>query len=328
MRVVKYMPEYQQHFAQLNKAWLKKYFEIEPPDEAMLSDPADRILKNGGQIFFVEHQEQLIGTVALIFVREGVYELAKMAVDEAFQGIGAGKLLCNTAIEEAKKRNADKLILFTNLKLNTAIHIYRKLGFKYVDLEGQVFVRANIKMELLLKPQVTSKWFDRQFDLSFGVERFDHLLASLTNFPMTLQQTIDTIPEERLAYNEEGKWSVKENIGHLYLLEHLWRSRFQEMCMGKDQMSPADLSNTATGKALFNQYPIARLTKLLASERGKTITFLKQLSTEDLLKSSVHPRLKQPMRVIDLMYFVAEHDQHHLAAILNIIRRSQQKSQN
>ena len=103
----------------------------------------------GGHILFIEHQGKIIGTVALIYVKQGVYELAKMAVDEAFQGLGAGKILCSSAIEEAKKLNAEKLILFTNSKLKTAIHIYHKFGFKNVPLDEQQFKRANIKMELL-----------------------------------------------------------------------------------------------------------------------------------------------------------------------------------
>ena len=151
MKVIRYTPENQKHFERLNKAWLNKFFEVEPLDKTLLSQPEEFILRKGGYIFFVEHEGQIIGTVALIFIKQGVYELAKMAVDEAFQGLGAGKFLCSSAIEEAKKLNAEKLILFTNSKLQTAISIYHKLGFKDVPLDDQQFKRANVKMELVLK---------------------------------------------------------------------------------------------------------------------------------------------------------------------------------
>lgn len=151
MKITEYQTEFQQHFESLNKAWLNKYFTVEPLDEILLSQPEEMILKKGGHILFVEHQEKIIGTVALIFVKQGVYELAKMAVDETFQGLGAGKFLCSAAIEEAKKLNADKLILFTNSKLQTAINIYHKFGFKDIPLDEQQFKRANIKMELLME---------------------------------------------------------------------------------------------------------------------------------------------------------------------------------
>lgn len=35
----------------------------------------------------------------------------------------------------------------------------------------------------------------------------------------------------------------------------------------------------------------------------------------DLEPTGLHPRLKTPMRMIDLANFVAEHDDHHLASI-------------
>jgi hypothetical protein len=44
------------------------------------------------------------------------------------------------------------------------------------------------------------------------------------------------------------------------------------------------------------------------------------LNDEELLKSSLRPRLKTPMKIIDLAYFVAEHDDHHLASVREILR--------
>jgi hypothetical protein len=44
------------------------------------------------------------------------------------------------------------------------------------------------------------------------------------------------------------------------------------------------------------------------------------LKEEDVFKFSLHPRLKTPMRTIDLFTFVAEHDDHHLAKITEIVR--------
>jgi hypothetical protein len=34
----------------------------------------------------------------------------------------------------------------------------------------------------------------------------------------------------------------------------------------------------------------------------------------------VHPRLKAPMRLVDHLFFMAEHDDHHLAIIWGMIR--------
>ena len=87
MKIVPYKPEYQPHFERLNKAWLNKYFRVEPIDEWVLTNPEEAILKDGGTIIFAEYADQIIGTAALKLIQPGTYELTKMAVDEAFQGL-------------------------------------------------------------------------------------------------------------------------------------------------------------------------------------------------------------------------------------------------
>lgn len=322
MKIVRYKSEYQQYFEHLNKAWLSKYFKIEPLDEKLLSQPEEIILKNGGHILFAEHQGQIVGTVALILIKPGVYELAKMAVDEAFQGLGAGKLLCSAAVEEAKKLNAEKLILFTNSKLKTAINIYHKCGFKDVPLDEKQFERADTKMELLLRSGTTGKWFDRKFDFSFGMEMYGTLLARLQAAPNMFKQITSVLPAGVQVLKPGQKWSVKENIGHLILLEPLWQKRFEEIKKGSLGMSPADVSNRATDEMNFNKFSLQELTSSFTSQRAGTINFLNGVHQTDFSKRSIHPRLQQPMRIIDLMYFVAEHDWHHLDAVLNIIHQN------
>jgi N-acetylglutamate synthase-like GNAT family acetyltransferase len=151
MKIISYQSAHQKDFERLNKAWVSKYFKLEPLDEKYLSRPEEHILKKGGRILLAEHGGKIIGTVALVFIEEGVYELAKMTVDEAFRGMGAGKLLCRAAIEEAQKLKAEKLVLFTNSRLETAISIYHKSGFTTVPLQNQQYDRADVKMELQLR---------------------------------------------------------------------------------------------------------------------------------------------------------------------------------
>jgi len=148
MKIVDYKPEYQPHFERLNKAWLNKYFKVEPVDEWVLTNPEEAILKDGGEILFAEYDNQIIGTAALKLMEPGTYELTKMAVDEAFQGLGAGKLLCSTAISKAKALKAERLVLYSQTALKPAIGIYRKLGFTEIPFEKGVYKRADIKMEL------------------------------------------------------------------------------------------------------------------------------------------------------------------------------------
>lgn len=150
IEIISFKEELSEHFTELNLAWLKKYFVVEEIDNRMLSDPQKYIIDKDGFIFFAVIDKNVRGTFALIKVDEHVYELSKMAVDPAFQGKKIGNEMLKFCIEEAKKLHATKLILYSNTKLQPAIHLYRKFGFKETKIDNTEYERANIKMELCL----------------------------------------------------------------------------------------------------------------------------------------------------------------------------------
>jgi diamine N-acetyltransferase len=65
-----------------------------------------------------------------------------------------GAALIGAAIRKAKSLGAEKLVLYSNKVLQPAIHLYRKFGFKEVELEEGRLARCNIKMELQI-PAIT-----------------------------------------------------------------------------------------------------------------------------------------------------------------------------
>jgi ribosomal protein S18 acetylase RimI-like enzyme len=91
-----------------------------------------------------------VGTASLIRITDERYELAKMAVTESAQGLGIGQLLMDHCMSVAEKLNLKSLVLYSNTKLGSAIHLYRKYGFVEVPLDIVHYERANIKMEKLL----------------------------------------------------------------------------------------------------------------------------------------------------------------------------------
>lgn len=165
----------------------------------------------------------------------------------------------------------------------------------------------------------TVKWFDRKFDFQLDMAHFPGLLERLENSPSKFLEATGKIPELDLNFKPRGKWSIKEHIGHLCVLEPLWQKRFLEIKENSAEMSPADLQNTATNEALFDQYNLEEILRDFQQQRKGTIQLLKRCSGEEFRHSLRHPRLQQPMRIIDLMYFVAEHDGHHLENIQNTI---------
>lgn len=135
----------------LNLEWLKKHFRVEPKDEIVLSDPQGQIIDKGGMIFYAEYKDEIVGTVSLIKIDNTTFELSKMAVTDSVQGLGIGKKLILHCFAVAEAKGMEKLILYSNRKLLSAIHLYEKFGFVEVPLEGGVYERADIKMERIIR---------------------------------------------------------------------------------------------------------------------------------------------------------------------------------
>jgi putative acetyltransferase len=137
-------------FRKLNEAWIEKYFSLEQPDHEALGDPIGHIIEPGGHIFMACVEDQAIGCCALIPVREGVYEVAKMAVAEEYRGRGIGRKLLTHVIEQARAMGTSLLTLGSNTKLADAVHLYESLGFHHLPPEPSPYARANVFMELPL----------------------------------------------------------------------------------------------------------------------------------------------------------------------------------
>ncbi|MGZ9736267.1 GNAT family N-acetyltransferase [Flavobacterium sp. GNP002] len=135
----------------LNLEWLKKYFKVEPKDELVLSDPQGQIIDKGGMIFYAKYNDEIVGTVSLIKIDDTTFELSKMAVTDGVQGLGIGKKLMLHCLAVAEAKGMEKLILYSNRKLLSAIHLYEIFGFVEIPLEDGVYERADIKMERIIR---------------------------------------------------------------------------------------------------------------------------------------------------------------------------------
>jgi putative acetyltransferase len=145
-----------QAFRLLNEAWIQKHFGIEAKDRETLEDPETKILAKGGHIFLMVDGETPVGCCALLWLRTGVYEVAKMTVDESQRGRGLGRRLLAYVIEQAKALGAESLYLETNDSLLDAIHLYEELGFRHLPAERitpSPYVRANVFMELIFQDE-------------------------------------------------------------------------------------------------------------------------------------------------------------------------------
>ncbi|WP_298518250.1 helix-turn-helix domain-containing GNAT family N-acetyltransferase [uncultured Kordia sp.] len=147
--IISFDEKYADAFYNLNLEWLETFFYVEPHDKEVLSNAKSYIVDKGGHIFFAKDGERIAGTVALIKIEDNIYELSKMAVSPAFRGKKIGQKLMQHCLDFAKEQGFTKFILYSNRKLENAIYIYEKYGFKEIPVEeGSPYERSNIKMEL------------------------------------------------------------------------------------------------------------------------------------------------------------------------------------
>ncbi len=162
------------------------------------------------------------------------------------------------------------------------------------------------------------KWFERKFDFSNNQNIFPSIIERLKGTPILLEYKISSISEKKMKDKLHGEWSVQENIGHLIDLEPIWLGRLQDILIGEEIMRPVDLENNKTNLANHNSRNAKELVNEFLNIRRVLVNNLETLTVHDVFKSSLHPRLNTPMRIMDLFLFVAEHDDHHLARITEI----------
>lgn len=157
-----------------------------------------------------------------------------------------------------------------------------------------------------------TNWFDRTFLPIADNGLFPSILERLEGTPARLTDKIRRI-QRNLTLSINGKWSIQKEVGHLIDLEPLWHERALQIIGNQSNLLAADLTNRKTHETDYDGMDIAALLAQFTSLRSNLMAVLRSIKDEDLEKSAIHPRLGTPMRLIDLAFFVAEHDDHHLA---------------
>lgn len=151
--VIPFRPEYAADFRRLNLDWIERLFKVEAPDLKVLDDPAQAIIALGGMIFFALDGSAVVGTVAMIRGDGGLCELAKMGVATTHQRRGIGELLGRAGTAWARGQGFRRVFLETNSKLDNAIRLYERLGFRHAPWpHPSDYARGDVYMELELAP--------------------------------------------------------------------------------------------------------------------------------------------------------------------------------
>jgi uncharacterized damage-inducible protein DinB len=163
-------------------------------------------------------------------------------------------------------------------------------------------------------------WFSRKFSFDLEAWTYPNIVERLRGTPARIEERLRSVDKATLTRRVGDAWSIQENAGHLYDLEGLWSLRLDDFERGAERLSAADLQNRKTHDANHNSTPLADVLAKFRAARELNVRRLEAYDDRFILRTSLHPRLEQPMRVIDLMFFVAEHDDHHLATISQLLR--------
>ena len=159
------------------------------------------------------------------------------------------------------------------------------------------------------------KWTDRRFSFDFPAGIYPEMIERMRGTPARLEDLLAGLSPETLTAQVDGRWSMQENAGHLLDLESLISQRVDEYLAGSTILHAADMSNRKTYEATHNDVPVASILIAFRSARHDLVNRLESLDADLFAQSALHPRLNVQMRLVDMLFFQAEHDDYHLARI-------------
>lgn len=160
----------------------------------------------------------------------------------------------------------------------------------------------------------TLSWFERNLKFGHPKEMLPFYLERLEGTIVRIQVKVKGISDSALSEKLNGKWSVKQQIGHLAEVDEIANKRLDEMVADITPMSPAVFEPQD-----YNPRPIEKVVDLFKTNRLRNLKKYQSLTDADLLNSSMHPRLNVMMTPVDLAWFDAEHNDHHLVKINGIL---------
>ena len=158
-------------------------------------------------------------------------------------------------------------------------------------------------------------WIEREFHFDFPVRHFPNIVERLRGTPARLEDRLARLPRATLIKRANDKWSLQEHAGHLTDLTSLDSARLDDFTAGRPILTAADMANRRTVEARHNDRTIEDVLSDFRRERTSFVRRLDGLDEAFVARTAIHPRLGVPMRLVDWVLFVAEHDDHHMAVI-------------
>ena len=165
-----------------------------------------------------------------------------------------------------------------------------------------------------------TEWIKRQFSFELPIGMYGNVVERVRGTPARLEDLTRGLSAEVLTRRDGDKWSIQEQAGHLLDLEPLGTNRLDDFEAGRDVLAAADMTNQTTHQANHNANTLKSILAMFREGRMAFVHRLDGYNEAFIQRTAIHPRLKQRIRVIDLVFFIAEHDDHHLARISELKR--------
>ncbi|TCK82733.1 DinB family protein [Albibacterium bauzanense] len=138
----------------------------------------------------------------------------------------------------------------------------------------------------------------------------DVLKEQLISFPAFLA----SIPPEKAEYAyAEGKWTIKEVVGHVIDTERIMAYRALRFARNDTQSLPGYDEETFVQNAHFNDYSLEHYSEEFTLLRKSNLMLIESFNTNELLRSGLaNDRL---VSVRALVYVIAGHLAHHRSII-------------
>ena len=164
------------------------------------------------------------------------------------------------------------------------------------------------------------QWIERQFTFGLPLGMYGNVVERVRGTPARLEDLTRGLSREVLTRRDGDKWSIQEQAGHLLDIGELEMKRLDEFEAGRETLTAADMTNQLTHEADHNANSLENILSAFRKERMVFVARLDSYDEEFVARTALHPRLQIKIRVIDLAFFIAEHDDHHLARISELKR--------
>lgn len=156
-------------------------------------------------------------------------------------------------------------------------------------------------------------WAERKFEFSFPVGLFPIFVERLRGAPIRLQSILRNVGDEILNEKNGERWSVIEQVSHLCNSEEVWYGRVEDFLSGEEVFRVRPLKTDIASNNIMT------LLQNFADARKKLVSKVENLDEGTASLTILHPRLQKRIRLIDSLFTTAEHDDHHLAKIRELL---------